>query len=376
MSDPDQYVTMSIASLGASTLTQRNNPNFVERKTNDISDIEGTCYASKYEKYSHKQPYQSSDIPGSTPKQLIRTLKNVTDNTLQVDDIPGTRFFIRDKMLATKRSINPLNPQYNLPKFKQIDSLKTHFIRDNIDYTDVEGSTVPIKDYSHKIIRNQLDTNDIEGTKAGYLPNYKIPRKNNPPHNILETKDISERVLLQFEKTTRSSNTLDPKYIINGMIIEDDIKFTKPKTFKKLIIDNSQLKTKDIDGAYAGWIDTSNNKLGRRKDIRNINYINDIEGTQADTIKHSITTQRFINPLNPIYQSLDDGQPLMSVNQPLLPQNITKRPTLGLIDSKPVTSNSITHTNTNTNMNVNSNIQRNAGSFSLNQFNNTTNSGN
>lgn len=38
---------------------------------------------------------------------------------------------------------------------------------------------------------------------------------------------------------------------------------------------------------------------------RNTNFVGDIVGAQADTVVHSIRTQRHVNPLNPTYISLD-----------------------------------------------------------------------
>lgn len=70
-------------------------------------------------------------------------------------------------------------------------------------------------------------------------------------------------------------------------------------------------------------------KLETRREIRNINFIQDIEGAQADTLKHTIVTKRRINPLYPVYQSLDDGEPLEPLVKPLLPPAIIKKPTLG-----------------------------------------------
>jgi hypothetical protein len=45
-----------------------------------------------------------------------------------------------------------------------------------------------------------------------------------------------------------------------------------------------------------------------RREWRNTNFVGDIVGAQADTVVHSIRTDRHVNPLNPTYLSLD-GEP-------------------------------------------------------------------
>jgi hypothetical protein len=103
-----------------------------------------------------------------------------------------------------------------------------------------------------------------------------------------------------------------------------DDSYTKPKPLKKYIADNHLLQTKDIAGATPGYI----NPIAERREYRNTNYIGDIEGTQADSIKHSITTKRESNPLAPTYQSLDPGEVLQPLIPPLIPHSMIKTPTV------------------------------------------------
>jgi hypothetical protein len=93
---------------------------------------------------------------------------------------------------------------------------------------------------------------------------------------------------------------------------------------KKYIADNHLLQTKDIAGATPGYI----NPIAERREYRNTNYIGDIDGTQADSIKHSITTKRESNPLAPTYQSLDPGEVLQPLIPPLIPHSMIKTPTV------------------------------------------------
>lgn len=114
---------------------------------------------------------------------------------------------------------------------------------------------------------------------------------------------------------------MNPVYSVNGIIVHDEPRWTKPKPLKKFIPDNHLLHTRDIDGAFSGW--------GRleRKEYRNLMSTLDVEGAQADTIKHSIKSERLTNPLTPVYQSLE-GDPLPPLLAPLLPSSIVSVPTL------------------------------------------------
>lgn len=136
----------------------------------------------------------------------------------------------------------------------------------------------------------------------------------------LNTQDISSRTHRHIDRTNRVTNNMDPTYVVNGMLIVDD-KYSKPRPSKAYIEDNHLLRTDDILGATSGWVKVP------RTEIRNINNTMDIQGAQADTIKHSIITMRQSNPLNPVYQSLDDGAPVHPLNQSLIPAEMIRKPT-------------------------------------------------
>lgn len=126
------------------------------------------------------------------------------------------------------------------------------------------------------------------------------------------------------DRTSRVTDPNNPHYHINGMDYADD-KYTKPKAQKAYIADNHLLQTKDITGAAPGGL--KDTRFVRRE-VRNINYIADIEGAHADSIKHSIVTNRQSNPLVPVYQSLDPGELLQPVVPPLIPPAMVKVPTV------------------------------------------------
>lgn len=143
------------------------------------------------------------------------------------------------------------------------------------------------------------------------------------PQDNLDVKDISAPNHRFIDRTSRVTDPNRPEYRINGVEYRDD-NYTKPKPLKKYIPENNLLKTRDIPGAYSGW---KPDDIVRR-DYRNTNFIGDIEGSNADSIKHSIVTKRQSNPLVPVYQSLDPGELLAPLIPPLIPPDLIKVPTV------------------------------------------------
>ena len=123
------------------------------------------------------------------------------------------------------------------------------------------------------------------------------------------------------DRGQRTTDLMNPVYTVNGIVIMDEQRYTKPRPLKKYITDSNLLHTRDIDGAFSGW--------GRleRKEYRNIMSTIDVEGAQADTIVHSIRSERVTNPLTPVYQSLE-GDALPPLLAPLLSHHIVTLPTL------------------------------------------------
>ena len=136
------------------------------------------------------------------------------------------------------------------------------------------------------------------------------------------------------DRGNRCTNLMNPVYEVNGIVVKDEPRYSKPKPLKKFIPGNHLLQTHDIEGAYNGW-----GKLQRRE-FRNILTTADVQGAQADTIKHSITSHRMTNPLAPVYPSLD-GESLPPLLTPLLPKALITVPSLRpnlTVTSKSMTS--------------------------------------
>lgn len=316
-----QYVTMSIASLGESTLPRPSGKRFVVKQTNNVSDIIGAKSAPKYKQYFDKPQPLQSDVAGSTSKALSWT-RNTRDNSLYIDDIEGTRHQVKDRMMRTTRHVNPLEPNYPVPTFVPAENPTTKFIKDPQYHEDIEGSTVkPKKQFKTRDIMN---IDDIDGSKSGWKPRHRCVRMESNPRDNMAIQDISAPNHRFKDRTSRVTDPNNPHYHINGKDYFDD-NYTKPKPLKPYIADGHLLQTKDIPGAYPGWVPQQNYE---RTEVRNTNYIQDIEGTQADSIKHGITTKRQSNPLTPVYQSLDPGEVLQPLIPPLIPPDMVKVPTV------------------------------------------------
>jgi hypothetical protein len=149
-----------------------------------------------------------------------------------------------------------------------------------------------------------------------------LRRNQSPPRDILNVSDISARQRY-IDKTCRITDPNNPQYSVNGLEIKDD-KYTKPRPPRNYV-QGFSLDTKDIKGADAGSRYAS---PFQRREFRNTNYVGDIEGSKADTIRPGITTNRQTHPLQPVYQSLDPGELLLPVIAPLIPAEMVKVPTL------------------------------------------------
>ena len=166
----EQWTTMSITSSGMSTLVDQKRPPrpFVVKDTNRVDDIDGARSKVPYaDRYCNKPPINTADIAGSVSRPLTHS-RNVRDMSLYIDDIDGTRHSIKDRMMRTKRHVNPLVPEYDLPTFVPARVPEFPFLRDSMNNDEVEGSTTkPLQNFQ---IRDNISTNDIVGAQACWRP--------------------------------------------------------------------------------------------------------------------------------------------------------------------------------------------------------------
>jgi hypothetical protein len=168
----DRYFTMSIATLGPSTLPKRADKVFAEKITNDISDIDGASRTmSRYERFVNKPIINDAiEVAGSTSKPLTHA-RNCRDNQLYIDDIDGTRPHIKNRILMTKRHVDPLNPEYTLPAFQPIDPHEPKFLRNTLDISDIDGTKS--KPLYKSATRDTYTNSDIIGSQVGWRPRHE-----------------------------------------------------------------------------------------------------------------------------------------------------------------------------------------------------------
>jgi len=166
------YTAMSITSAGPSTLPNQKAPVriFAERNVNQCNDIEGATASKPYaDKFSNK-PADLGYIHGSAPKALTHT-RNVQDLSLFIDDIDGTRHSIKDRMMRTKRHVNPLVPEYDLPSYVPSDIPEPKFVRDTLSIRDIDGAfPKSARTFAQK---DTMRTDDIVGAQACFRPAYR-----------------------------------------------------------------------------------------------------------------------------------------------------------------------------------------------------------
>jgi hypothetical protein len=93
--------------------------------------------------------------------------------------------------------------------------------------------------------------------------------RNRPPKDIMSTEDVCGYKRSYFSRTNRVTSN-PPQYYIHGITIKDDPNYSKPKGLPKGIEDNFLLKTADIPGATASWVDPDARVV---REVRNITSV-------------------------------------------------------------------------------------------------------
>ena len=178
-------------------------------------------------KYTNKEAQKSLsktfDEAGMQPKKLIST-KQISDATNRI--VHDAR---RRKQVQKPRGTNPLDPNYHLPSFVEEIAPAPRFIKDNLDTSDIKGtSPLPVQ---KPFLRTSLFLDDIEGTKVGWRPRYREKFGKTIRDLNLDVKDINKR--------KKKSVNFAKEAIDTG--VKQRIKRSDSVTYS--------LKTDDIDGA-------------------------------------------------------------------------------------------------------------------------------
>lgn len=292
---------MSLNTVPERRVTQRKQLN----QTNNISDIAGARPKKLIRDVRKPNFHETSDIHGTRPKRLIPQKVNRPQFTNSTADIEGAQAL---RKRASNRVVDPLNPVYQLPAYKAKPVTPPKFYGDrSLDISDISGTKPrnPKKASGRDI--NNID--DIVGASTSY--NASKLKRRDPPK---DPNDVSDIMSTGF-KTTRTTNGLNPTYVVNGMRIEDDPGM-KPKQLIRQRRDNVDFhSTSDIEGANSHY---KFRKLANRRTFRNPVAIDDIPGAGADSVRNQLRTKRVTDPNNPQYTSLC-GAALGTVTKPNTP---------------------------------------------------------
>ncbi|GBG25179.1 Hypothetical Protein FCC1311_013962 [Hondaea fermentalgiana] len=266
------------------------------RETNDVSDIEGAAPAQRWTRWEKPNLFTTRDIEGAQPKKLHVKRNNKPDSssTADIDDAKP-----RIKVFRTKRVVNPLNPEYELPQAKLAPMQEPRFLRDSMDVSDLPGARP--KTYGGRRPGHEQDalrTTDIPGaTQATSFMAYKSLQRREITRYALDVQDIVSK----RKRTNRTTDPLRPVYFVNNLRIMDS-----PRSRPRSSIVSSRkasgraLRTEDIPGAQAG------SALNKERLQRELILKEEIAGSHADSLQRGLVTKRPpTNPLQPTYRGLD-----------------------------------------------------------------------
>eukprot|EP00940_MAST-03C_sp_MAST-3C-sp2_P002521 g2521.t1 len=306
--DADRWRTMSLSTVNRDV--KRTTLFGAKPKAiNVTSDIPGATVKPLY-RFANKGKIQ--DIVGSkpsVPKQFRKDLRGRKTN--DVSDIRGAARATPRFGSAVGRTTNPLNPTYNLPKSEPIPVPKPKFLGERMmDVSDIEG-TKPHKLYKWKT-RASGGVADIEGAQADWRPSHK--QRKGKPRDIMRVADIIGEGRF---RTSRRTDPLDPVHTIHGRTVSADAQHSKPRRLPKKRNGPNLHGTRDIPGAFPGWVPEIRKRFPRNQ-VRPTNRTDDIDGAGADSHAYGLRSARRSNPLDPKYVGVD-GSELGSVKRPNTP---------------------------------------------------------
>ncbi|KDO25400.1 hypothetical protein SPRG_09342 [Saprolegnia parasitica CBS 223.65] len=263
------------------------------RVTNYVDDIAGAKPCLKPYMYTHKPP--TADVSGSHSRQLHPSQWNKGANP-QFQQLPIEGSSPSHTGFTTNRVVNPLNPKYPLPYCEPAPIVPPRFLRDSYQVDDIEGTRM--RPLHARPPRDTMNVSDVPGATAHW---HELRKKE---RDILDCSDITHAGF----KTKRVTDNLRPEYVVNGFPITDDpLSYTK-KPYELKNHPFYPLQTKDIKGAnpedsqkgIVGGIPTA-----LRRTFVATNNVTDIFGAQANTVHHSIVSNRRVDPNFPDYVDLD-----------------------------------------------------------------------
>lgn len=249
--------------------------------------------------------YDTDDVEGTHPSVLIpKSVSPSRPNNRIVsnEDIFGSK--PQKNRLNITRQLNPLVPEYQLPKSNYKPATPPKQLRETNKIDDIDGTKArKILQFSDKVktrdVMHKYD--DVMDKKTGYRVQ---PRREElkDATNPLQVHDINDYRI--FHTKRLNHNPLQPTYKINGRVYDQPEGTSPPKGFSSSTRISFSLRTDDIPNLKP----LHEHRLDKtfpvhRRQIREINKIDDIiqKTTNFTTMK---STTRSINPLDPKYKFL------------------------------------------------------------------------
>jgi len=171
-------------------------------RTHDLPFARPTYH---YKDFYVDGPPQKEPVPGSAAKTLYPEINRSVDHSLAAFDIPGAQPNVEH--LKTGRSVNPLNPKYDLPSWMPEPAgppqMRVHEgeVRDTLA---VKGEWTP------RILERNYSRNPAQPRPPSGGPIQRRPRQTRDNMKVVEK--AGERILSSKNNTPRMSDPQDPVY--------------------------------------------------------------------------------------------------------------------------------------------------------------------
>ena len=188
--------TTSYRTLALDTLSESDDFRLKERDRRPIPYPWGSLTTEGINKAQSAPLYKYTKRGGANQKSLAKTFedtgmrpKKLISSRAFADNVNKIILDARKKKMGP-RDTNPLDPKYDLPTFVKEKPPVQRFIKDNLDTSDIKGTSPhPVQ---KPFMRNPLFVDDIEGTRAGWRPKYRENFGRNIRDLNLDVKDINK----------------------------------------------------------------------------------------------------------------------------------------------------------------------------------------
>ena len=279
--------TTSYRTLALDTLSEKDDFRLKERERRPIPYPWGSLTTEGINKAQSAPLYKYTKRGGAAQKSLAKTFddagmhpKKLTSDRTFADNVNRICVDARKKKMVGPRGTNPLDPKYCLPTFVQEKPPQQRFIKDNLDTSDIKGTSPhPVQ---KAFMRNTLLVDDIEGTKVGWRPKYRENFGRNIRDLNLDVRDINK---MRKKKIKAEKEAID-------VGVKRLMKRPQSVTYS--------LKTDDIDGAQSRSLARYLPCGQKRTQYVHTNNTRDIRGAtpRSNKMRSKVTNRPYSAPID------------------------------------------------------------------------------